>query len=59
MWFRDIRLPGFLSGELDVDGVDVGGWNRVMVRGEEELRCRRDIRGMEGVQGRQGGHAGG
>lgn len=52
-------LPGFLGGELDVDGVDVGRrewW--IMARGREELVRGRDV-GVEGVQGREGGDAGG
>ena len=51
-------LPGFLSGKLDIDGVDVRRrewWSTV--RGKEELGWWDG--GMVGVQGREGGDPGG
>ena len=60
MWFGDIGLPGFLGGELDIDGVDVGGWGGwIVVRGEEEVGRCGGVREMERVQGMEGGDAGG
>jgi hypothetical protein len=52
---RDVGLPGFLGGELDVDGVDVGGREgRAVARGREEVG-----RGRGHGVGLEGGDAGG
>lgn len=53
MWFRDVGLPGLLSGELDVDGVNVGRWHWVLVKGDRRLRYLWGVQRSKGSQGRQ------